>query len=221
MTQEQFLSLLGRNPSNFRGPEHSDGDYAVIGGEGHNLKHPVEQATYYDAIEYANALSKLKGLRPAYEIIRDANGLPTGVRVTADSIYKTEGYRLPTEAEMEYATRAGTQTPYSFEGEQMDRNGWHKGNSGGRTHAVGMLRPNALGFYDLAGNVWRWMHDTWTTHLAVYQVNPQRAEPGADHVVRGGSWYYGADLMRSAARFHFAPGYRHSSIGFRLARSIH
>ena len=206
VTQEQFLSLMGRNPSNFGGSDR--------------LKLPVEQVTFYDAVEYANALSKLRGLKPAYEIIRDANGQPTGVRVTAASIYETEGYRLPTEAELQYATRAGTQTPYPFEAGQLDRNGWHSGNSGGQTHAVGTLLPNAWGFYDLVGNVWKWTHDWWGDHTAGAVTDPEGPATGSNRVVRGGSWSRDARYLRSAVRFSNAPGNRDSNVGFRLSRSI-
>ena len=219
VTQGQFLALLGRNPSFFTDKKHSDGDHKVISGKGHNFKHPVERVTWYDAVEYANAMSKFEGLPPAYDILRDAKGEPTGVRVMAASIYEARGYRLATEAEYEYAARAGTTTPYPFEG-QLDDNAHYAGNSGGRTHAVGMTRPNAWGFHNMVGNVWKWTHDWCENHTTKEATDPQGAVSGSARIVRGGSWRDGARLLRPANRGGHAPGERFDRVGFRLARSI-
>lgn len=219
VTQGQFLALRGHNPSYFTDKKHSDGDYRVISGKGHNLKHPVENVSWYDGAEYANAMSKLEGLPPAYEIFKNAVGKPTGARVLAPSIYEARGYRLATEAEMEYAARAGTTTPYPFKG-QLDDNAHYAGNSGGRTHAVGMTRPNAWGFHNMVGNVWKWTHDWWGNHTTDAVTDPQGAVTGSNRVVRGGSWYSDARCLRSAVRSFYAPGNRYEFVGFRLARSI-
>lgn len=115
-------------------------------------------------------------------------------------------YRLPAEAEWEYACRAGTTTPYSFPHSELSDHAWYCNNSSNKTNPVAQKKPNPWGLYDMHGNVWEWCQDLYKT-------------AGSDRVVRGGSWLYDAWLLRSAVRFSFGPGVRYSSVGFRLARS--
>ena len=115
VTQAEFQEIMGRNPSTFRGP---------------NL--PVEQVSWFDAIEFSNRRSIRAGLTPVYTI--------NGNNVTWNR--EANGYRLPTEAEWEFACRAGTQTPFNTGSSSIDA-GWHSGNSGGRTHPVGQKQPKA------------------------------------------------------------------------------
>ena len=133
--------------------------------------------------------------------------------------------RLPSEAEWEYACRAGTDTRY-YTGDKekdLDRAGWYDENSGDQLHPVGEKEPNAFGLYDMHGNVWEWVEDDW--HNA-YEGAPNDGsawideQRGADRVVRGGSWIIDARNCRSAIRYDISPGSRLSSLGFRLARSL-
>ena len=130
-------------------------------------------------------------------------------------------YRLPSEAEWEYAARAGTQTPWSF-GDDEKATGdyaWFGGNAGPGTHPVGEKRPNPWGLYDMHGNVWEWVQDNWHNG---YQGAPMDGRPweeatSAGRVLRGGSWLNGALSLRSAYRHRDAPGARYHGYGFRLA----
>jgi formylglycine-generating enzyme required for sulfatase activity len=137
----------------------------------------------------------------------------------------TDQHRLPTEAEWEYACRAGTTTEFSFgddEG-QPGEYAWVRENSHDKTHSAGTKKPNRWDLYDMHGNVYEMVEDDWHGN---YDEAPtdERAwilEPrGADRVIRGGSWFSGARYCRAANRGSFTPGYRDYDVGFRLARSV-
>ncbi len=130
-------------------------------------------------------------------------------------------YRLPTEAEWEYAARAGTTTAYSFGDhiKDLDKYAWHSENfSTGGTHSVGTKLPNAWGLYDVHGNAWEWVQDFYSDSYYAKSptIHPAGPTNGKQHVVRGGSWHVTADSWRSSFRKPYAPDYRGISIGFRL-----
>jgi formylglycine-generating enzyme required for sulfatase activity len=130
-------------------------------------------------------------------------------------------YRLPTEAEWEYAARAGTQTAYSFGNDpsRLFQYGWFSGNSGNQTHEVASLEANPLGLYDMQGNVWQWVQDFHGDYGNSQTVDPAGPSSGSYRVFRGGSWYNDAQGLRSANR---SGGYltrRNSAVGFRLVRT--
>ena len=125
-------------------------------------------------------------------------------------------YRLPTEAEWEYACRAGTKGPYAG---NLDAMAWYTDTSGGKSHAVGGKRPNAWGLYDMHGNVWEWCQDRYGDYPSGPLTDPVGSSSGADRVIRGGSWSYNARYCRSAYRYRDKPGYRSDYLGFRLART--
>lgn len=138
---------------------------------------------------------------------------------------KTKDYRLPSEAEWEYACRAGSNAEFFF-GDDIGRLGkfaWHYENSNDRTHPVGDKEPNAFGLYDMQGNVWEWVEDDWH---AKYQDAPDDARPwvdnprGSNRVIRGGSWRDLTAFCRSAARDACRPDFCSLNLGFRLAKSI-
>ena len=156
---------------------------------------PVEQVSWQDVQEFIRRLNEMEG---------------------------TGQYRLPTEAEWEYAARAGTTTRYSFgdDAAQLGKYAWYNKNSEKQTKAVGGKRPNPWGLYDMHGNVWEWVQDWY----AAYDVSRAGNDPkgpfiGSYRVFRGGSWGDNADYCRSAYRHRFAPGARKDFIGFRLALS--
>jgi len=191
VTQAEFQAVMGMNPSSFRGA---------------NL--PVENVNWFAAIEYCNRLSIREGLTPAYVI--------QGDRVTWNRT--ANGYRLPTEAEWEYAARAGTQTPY-YSGISVDEAGWHAGNSRQQTHQVGQKLPNAWGLYDMHGNVLEWCWDWLEDYSARARVDPEGPVSGTKRVYRGGAWRFPADYARSAFRFGNHPYLQISFVGFRVARN--
>lgn len=125
---------------------------------------------------------------------------------------------LPTEAQWEYACRAGTQaTRYEA---RIDAIAWYSANSNNETHVVGQKRPNAWGLYDMLGNVWEWCHDGLRTYDRQEVVDPMELlDAGADRVVRGGSWFHFARVVRAAVRLGAHPGYRDDAFGFRCASS--
>ncbi|MGD0094428.1 MAG: formylglycine-generating enzyme family protein [Planctomycetota bacterium] len=166
-------------------------------------KLPVETVSWDDAQEFCKKLSeRTAGVSPART---QAGGTPA--------------VRLPTEAEREYACRAGTKTTYYSGDKEADlaRVAWYEANSGGSTHPVGQKEPNAFGLYDMHGNVWEWCADWYGEYAAGAATNPVVQAAGNDHVLRGGSWYDGPRHCRSAHRGWSDPGDRFMSFGFRLA----
>lgn len=130
-----------------------------------------------------------------------------------------ESFRLPTEAEWEYAARGGNMsnhTKYSG-GSNIDKVAWYSDNSGNRTHAVKSKLPNELGLYDMSGNVHEWCQDWKDNYSIGSQTNPKGASSGSKHVLRGGSWSDYARYCRVSFRASITPGYRIKSIGLRLA----
>ncbi len=133
----------------------------------------------------------------------------------------TSIFRLPTEAEWEYAARSGGREEKYAGGDDLDSLGWYSGNSGSRTHEVGTKASNGLGIYDMSGNVWEWVSD-WYKHdyyAESPKYNPQGPSTGSLRVIRGGSWNSHARYCRAAVRDSFRPALRPSLIGFRLALS--
>ena len=206
VTQGQYAKLVGKNPSYFAST--GGGKEEVTRMDTSQL--PVEQVSWDDAVAFCNAMSKADGLSPYYE--------STGEHV---SIAGGAGYRLPTEAEWEYACRAGTTTPYSFVGRENEliRHAWFDKNADGRTRVVGEMKSNPFGLHDMHGNVWEW---TWDPYEADYyfrspDVDPQGPAQAANHVIRGGGWGSTAAACRSAFRSRSTPGDRDYDLGFRLA----
>ena len=130
-------------------------------------------------------------------------------------------YRLPTEAEWEYAARAGSTTAYSFgdNKSQLGEYAWYDANSGRETHPVGQLKPNEWGLYDMHGNVWEWVQDWYVKYPTGPLTDPQGPSTGSNRVLRGGSWGNGAQDCRSANRGGDTPGYRAGILGIRLLRT--
>ena len=177
--------------------------------EGEADDRPVNQVSWYDAIDFCNCLSEREGLTPAYR--RDGDNVSWG---TAD------GYRLLTEAEWEYACRAGTRTHYSFGDDEgkLGEYAWYARNSGVAPHPVGTLKPNPWGLYDMHGNVWEWCWDWYGSYPSESQPDPMGPPAGDSRVLRGGSFDDGAVDLRSANRFWLWPEGWYRDLGFRCAR---
>ena len=179
---------------------------------------PVINVTWWDAIAYCNWLSEKEKLPKAY----DSNGnlLDKDGRVMTDPL-KVVGYRLPTEAEWEYAARGGNKWKWGQEysgSYVVDRVAWYISNSGGKTQEVGKKAPNELGIYDMSGNVREWCSDWYADYFSSAQTNPYN-NSGSYRVVRGGSWYDLAAGVRVADRSFHSLTYTSSHLGFRIART--
>jgi formylglycine-generating enzyme required for sulfatase activity len=219
VTQGQYQAVMGTNPSSYRTPP--DGENPA--------RRPVERVSWYDAVEFCNRLSEMEGLAPYYAIGKTTSD-PNNTN--SDDTHKwlvmpnagSNGYRLPTEAEWEYACRAGTTTAYNTGASISDDTGWYRDNSGSRTHEVGKKPANAWGLHDMHGNVWEWCWDWYNSSGSYYSsaaaAGPDPAGPvsGPCRVYRGGSWYYDGQHLRSAFRYFVNPSFRSNSIGFRLVR---
>jgi formylglycine-generating enzyme required for sulfatase activity len=180
---------------------------------------PVEQVTWYDAVEFCNLLSLREGRAPVYAIsdrVPPAGYPITGASVTAD--WSKNGYRLPTEAEWEYAARGGKASRrLTYAGSNdPDAVGWSKGNSGNATHPVGAKAPNELGLYDLSGNVWEWCWDRYGPYPSGPRSDPLGASAGTNRVQRGGSWYDIDKFGTVSSRGYYDPSATVINFGFRV-----
>ena len=183
--------------ANWRNPYFSQDD-----------NHPVVLVSWFDAIQYCNWLSEQERLTTAYTI--------NGNNVILER--NTTGYRLPTEAEWEYACRAGTTTAYNTGATISDNTGWYSANSGNQTHPVGQKSANAWGLYDMHGNVCEWCWDWWGDYSNGAQTDPTGASSGSYRVIRGGCWRDIAQYVCSAYRSYSDPPSGNILIGFRLVR---
>ena len=176
-------------------------------------RRPVIYVSWYDAVEYCNWLSRKEGLGPAY----------TG---SGDSIrcdFSADGYRLPTEAEWEFAARGGNRNRgFTYSGSNTaGAAGWYNNNSYGKSHEVGRKKANELGLYDMSGNVWGWCWDWYDKgyYASSPSTDPHGSPTGSGRVYRGGCWVLNVRYLRAANRSFNTPSYRDSYLGFRLVRT--
>ena len=200
VTQDAYEQEMGENPCRYRGKGPL----------------PVETVSWFDSVGFCNRLSQKEGLEPFYEI--------HGQSVTVPD-WRGLGYRLPTEAEWEFACRGGTATRYSFgdETKSLGEYSWFGPNSGtrGQTRAVGTKEANPFGLYDMHGNIWEWCWD-WYDENYYGQgppVDPIGPSQGERRVIRGGCCINTARDVRTAVRSRNVPSSRDPHRGFRVARN--
>jgi formylglycine-generating enzyme required for sulfatase activity len=188
---------MGKNPSSFKGADHL----------------PVESVSWLDAVEFCNALSAVENRKAFYRI-----------NSTEVTLVGGNGYRLPTEAEWEYACRAGSTTLYPFGDDHamMSNYSWCRDNSEGKTSPVARTQANAWGLHDMLGNVWEWCADGYDENYYVSSppADPRGAAGAAYRVVRGGSWDSFPWHCRPAYRGGSGPEYWYDYLGFRVVASL-
>ena len=197
VTQRQYRNLIGSSPSGFMGDDL-----------------PVEQVTWFDAVAYCNALSVKEKLQPCYQLNGTTVGWGDGVKCT--------GYRLPTEAEWEYAANPATPPRTIYAGsDTVNGVAWIDTNSGNTTHAVKTKTANGRGLYDLSGNVWEWVWDWYQANYeALPSTDPLGPSTGASRVLRGGAGGAPLTSARVAMRSNNdTPTARSYYLGFRIVRS--
>jgi formylglycine-generating enzyme required for sulfatase activity len=224
LSQAMYQTLIGNNPASF----------SNCGGSC-----PIENITWHNAVNAANALSDLEGLENCYTCTEQSGETSC---VEAINPYQCQGYRLPTEAEWEFAAKGHQSAPFYSsipagsglasptdvsncdsdvllsDGSLLSDLGWYCGNSSSSTHPIKEKQPNPFGFYDFIGNVYEWVHDDYSIPTSDAQINPCISGNG-DKILKGGDWNNQPQNLRPAFRTSASPTTNYSRFGFRFARN--
>lgn len=189
--QAEWVEIMGENPSAEEGDEM-----------------PVTDISWYDCVEFCNQLNEINGYEACYEIDREE----------VKWLRNKRGFRLPTEAEWEYAARGGNESiGWEYAGsDDAEEVAWFDDNSEGELQDVGLLEPNDLDIYDMSGNVGEWCWDWYDDYPDKKKKNPLGPKDGSSRVIRGGNWEESVEYCRVACRSLAAPASRSSNLGFRL-----
>ncbi|MFA6473033.1 MAG: SUMF1/EgtB/PvdO family nonheme iron enzyme [Candidatus Latescibacterota bacterium] len=199
ITQSQYKALTNSNPSNYFGDDTL----------------PVERVSWFDAVKFCNLLSTRAGLEQCYD------------ETTGDCDFSKNGFRLPTEAEWEYACRAGTKTVYYFGDSASDIGDYawfgniEIGNCDNIPHPAGLKKPNRWGIFDMCGSNWEWCNDRYDAqyYASGIRQNPKGPAAGKLRVMRGGSWICNTEFMTSSYRECYVPSLSYLDIGFRVVKN--
>ena len=208
ISQHIYQTIMGNNPSQFKGDSL-----------------PVEMISWDDAIEFCNKLSDFFNLDRCYNIIIDPKSQLKSITCNWDA----NGYRLPTEAEWEYAYKAGTTSDF-YNGDINETDcipidtilneiGWYCSNSKLQTQKIGQKLPNKFGLFDMSGNVWEWCWDYFGIYNKDSSIDPKGASTGTSRILRGGSWVSNANFCRASLRYSFPEG-RSNGFGIRVLRVV-
>jgi formylglycine-generating enzyme required for sulfatase activity len=212
VTQREWQELMGTTVAQQRNMAQQAANASGWQLYGEGDLYPMYYVSWHEAIEYCNKRSVKEGLTPVYRGF--------GNSISCD--WSANGYRLPTEAEWEYAAKGGNKNflTYLYAGSNSaDAVAWYEGNSEKMTHVVGTKAANDLGIYDLSGNMWEWCWDWKGNYGSGAQTDPAGPSSGTNRVMRGGSWSSGTRDLRSSSRNDSIPSYRGSARGFRLVRT--
>ncbi len=196
VTQKEWMMVYSNNPSRFLGEDR-----------------PVENVSFYDAIDFCNDKSLMDGFTPCYSYV--------GEEIICD--FNANGYRLPTEAEWEHAAKgAYIDIFFTYSGSDKPHEaGWYNENSGASTNVAGQKAPNPLGIFDMSGNVFEWVWNWYSQYSYRMRDVYSGAETGTDKVIRGGSWYHNSHEMRVTNRNFAKPFSKTNYIGFRVVRTLY